>query len=66
MDYKKSTGKKIPKALAKFKFHHLGKHFYGTKQVTMMRFCYVRYYTLSQVWDYWQNKADGDTQYIRK
>jgi hypothetical protein len=27
----------------------------------MMRFCYVRYCTLSEVQEYWQNKADGDT-----
>jgi hypothetical protein len=24
-----------------------------------MRFRYVRTYNLSEVWDYWQNKADG-------
>jgi hypothetical protein len=35
-------------------------------QVTMMRFHYVRYCTLSEVWDYWQNKAAGDIQYIWK
>jgi hypothetical protein len=28
----------------------------------MMRFHYVRYCTLSDVRDYWRNKADGDAQ----
>jgi hypothetical protein len=28
-------------------------------QATMLRFCYVRYCTLSRVWYYWQTKADG-------
>jgi hypothetical protein len=25
----------------------------------MMRFCYVTYHSLSEVWDCWRNKADG-------
>jgi hypothetical protein len=32
----------------------------------MLRFRYVRYCTLSEVRDYWRNKADGGVQYIRK
>jgi hypothetical protein len=32
----------------------------------MIRFRYVRYCTLSDVWDYWRNEADGDAQQIRK
>jgi hypothetical protein len=27
-----------------------------------MRFCYVRYCTLLEVQDYWQNEEDGDAQ----
>jgi hypothetical protein len=30
----------------------------------MMKFHYVRYCTLSEVWDCWWNKADWDTHYI--
>jgi hypothetical protein len=30
---KKSTGKKMAKLLAEFKFRRLGKHFYGTERL---------------------------------
>jgi hypothetical protein len=30
----------------------------------MVRLHYVRFCTLSEVWDYWRSKADGVAQYI--
>jgi hypothetical protein len=48
-------------ALVGFRRHGLDKHFLWN-QAILMRFHYVRYCTLSEVWDYWQNKADGDAQ----
>jgi hypothetical protein len=56
---------KMAKALAEFKFRRLGKHFLWN-QATMMRFRHVRYCTLSEVWDYWRNKADGNAEWVRK
>jgi hypothetical protein len=55
MDHKKSTVKRA-KALAEFRFRRLG--FFLWNQATMMRFRYVKYCTLSEVWDYRRNKAD--------
>jgi hypothetical protein len=60
MDYKEYTVK-MAKALAEFKFCHLGKYFYGIV-TTVMRFHYVRYCTLSEVRDYWRNTEDWYAQ----
>jgi hypothetical protein len=49
----------MPNALAEFRFRRLGEHFLWIKATTM-RFRYVIYCTLSEVRDYWRNKADGD------
>jgi hypothetical protein len=47
-------------ALDEFKCHHPGKVLWN--QMTVMRFHCVRYCTLSEVQNCWQNKAGGDTQ----
>jgi hypothetical protein len=51
-------------ALAEFRFRHVRKYFWN--QATMMKFCYIRYCTLSEAQDYWRNQADGHAEQIRK
>jgi hypothetical protein len=51
-------------ALAELRFRRLVKTLLRN-QVTMMRFCHVRYCTLSEVRDYWRNKLDCDAQQIK-
>jgi hypothetical protein len=49
----------MAKALAEFKFHHLGKHFYGT-DYDEIQLCKIL--SFSGVGDYWWNNANGDAQ----
>jgi hypothetical protein len=58
MDHKKSTGKKIAKALAELKFRRLGKHVMELSDYDEIQFCEGT----SEVWNYWPNKPDGDAQ----
>jgi hypothetical protein len=53
----------MAKALAGFKCRPLGKHCNGARRLFVIR--YARYYTLSEVRDYWRNKADVESQYFR-
>jgi hypothetical protein len=49
----------MAKALAGFKCRPLGKHCNGARRLFVIR--YARYYTLSEVRDYWRNKTCGVT-----
>jgi hypothetical protein len=46
--------------LAEFKFRRLANVL--SNQATVMTFRYVRYCTMSEVRDYWRNKADWNAQ----
>jgi hypothetical protein len=55
----------MAKTLTEVKFRRLSKYFLGTK-ATVMRSRDAGYCILSEVRDYWRNKADEDAQKIRK
>jgi hypothetical protein len=56
MGHKKPI-KKIEEVLAEFKFRLSGKHFYGKSDYDKIPLC-----KMSEVRDYWRNKADRDAQ----